>query len=110
MAKTQASIDAGVKTKRQTIFHTLLALDPSLYDQPAHAYCTGEAFAFLTAASDTTGNAIGMASYHIVTQPAIYRRLRAELLARFPDPDQPMPLVELEKLPYLSAVVKEGLR
>ncbi len=110
MAKTQKSIEAGSATKRQTIFHTLLGLDPSLYDTAPLAYCTGEAFAFLTAASDTTGNAMGMACYHIVTHPDIYSKLRAELVERFPDPEQPMPVIELEKLPYLTAVVKEGLR
>jgi len=45
-----------------------------------------------------------------VTHPDIYQKLRKELLGAFPDPDQPIPFTELEKLPYLTGVVKEGLR
>lgn len=69
-----------------------------------------EAFSICAAASDTTGNALTVAVYHVVTNPAIYANLRAELLERFPKDDEALRFTELEKLPYLTGVVKEGLR
>ncbi|KAH8894326.1 cytochrome P450 [Thozetella sp. PMI_491] len=108
-AKTKRDADAGKKESRPTIFHTLLSTDPSLYDIPLDAYCIGESFSFLQAASDTTGNAMSLAAYRIMSSPEVYATLRKELCDAFPDPDN-MPLAELEKLPYLTGVVKEGLR
>lgn len=40
----------------------------------------------------------------------IARRLHEELETAIPDPSQPLSLSELEKLPYLTAVIQEGLR
>jgi hypothetical protein len=36
--------------------------------------------------------------------------LVSELETQFPDRHADLPFVELEKLPYLTAVIKEGLR
>jgi cytochrome P450 len=69
-----------------------------------------EAFDFLTAASDTAGNAMTVATHHVITNPQIYERVKRELRSRFPDPNAKLDFTELEKLPYLTAVVKEGLR
>lgn len=40
----------------------------------------------------------------------MHQRLHEELKAAIPDPSHPPSLPELERLPYLSAVVQEGLR
>lgn len=64
----------------------------------------------LGAAADTTGNAIGLAAFNVMTHPDIYQQLRAELVAAFPNPQEEMAFIELENLPYLTGVVKEGLR
>ena len=37
-------------------------------------------------------------------------KLRGELKAAIPDPDQPLSIKEIEQLPYLEAVVTEGFR
>lgn len=49
-------------------------------------------------------------AYHIAANPSVRQRLHDELRAAIPDPSNPPSLRELEKLPYLSAVVQEGLR
>jgi len=77
---------------------------------PVQEYCLGESFALLTAAADTTGNAIGLAAFNVVTHRDIYSKLRTELLDAFPNLDEDMPFTKLERLPYLTGVVKEGLR
>lgn len=49
-------------------------------------------------------------SYHISANPAITQRLHEELKSAIPDPSKSLSLSELEKLPYLTAVIQEGLR
>jgi cytochrome P450 len=95
----------GVKPKRRTIFHDLLDSDVSMTDQAL----AGEALGFCNAAAETAGSAMEMTTYQVCTNPEIYKRLREELCAAFPDPDT-INLAALEKLPYLTGVVKEGLR
>ena len=82
----------------------------------------------LAAAADTTGNAMTVSAYKVVSNPEIYIKVRSELEAAFPDPDATLEFEKLEPLPYLvsipsgvgrvvlatdlsqSAVIKEGLR
>jgi cytochrome P450 len=71
---------------------------------------TDEMFTILTAAADTSGHAMAIITYYVVTNPDIYRTLTAELNAAFPDRPSNLEYLSLEKLPYLTAVVKEGLR
>ena len=60
-----------------------------------------EAYGILAAAADTTGNGMTVAAYHVVNNPEIYKKLRAELKTAFPDPDARLNFTELEKLSYL---------
>ncbi|KAF2110249.1 cytochrome protein [Lophiotrema nucula] len=50
------------------------------------------------------------ACYHIISDHAIRAALRKELEEAMPDPDSPLPLAQLEKLPYLGACIEEALR
>lgn len=107
----QAKIANGEKPKQRTIFHNLL--DPEL--NSGHNALTSEdlveeGFAMCAAASDTTGNAMCVATYHVLNNPAIYKTLSDELCAAFPDPNTRLDHAALEKLPYLAAVIKEGQR
>lgn len=67
-----------------------------------------EAEAFIGAGIETTKSALSLASFHILDNPDILRRLREELINAIPDPGNPPPLSELERLPYLTAVIQEG--
>lgn len=69
-----------------------------------------EAFAICTAAADTTGNAMGMACYKTITNPEIYAKVKKELRDAFPDADAELKFTDLEKLPYLTGIIKEGQR
>lgn len=70
-----------------------------------------EAKVLLAAGTLTTGHVLGSTSYYVTANEPIKNRLSSELkdvMARYP---REMPSVsELEKLPYLNAVIKEGLR
>ena len=51
-----------------------------------------------------------MTTYHILANPPVLSRLRAELEAAIPDATATPSLQDLEHLPYLDAVICEGLR
>lgn len=72
---------------------------------------SGEAHAMVLAASLTLPSDTGLAVAHILTNSEIKFKLQEELapaFAKFPE-HQPT-LQELEKLPYLTGVVKESIR
>jgi len=95
----------GIKPQRRTIFHDLLDSDVNMSDMAL----AGEALGFCNAAAETAGSAMEMAVYQVCANPEIYKTLRNELCEAFPDPDD-ITYPALEKLPYLTGVVKEGLR
>ena len=47
---------------------------------------------------------------HLLSSPRVVGKLRAELKAAIPDVSRPISIREIEQLPYLSAVITEGLR
>jgi len=59
---------------------------------------------------ETTKWTLSVACFHIYTKPEIYERLHEELMKAIPDEKHMPPLVELEKLEYLTAVIQESLR
>jgi cytochrome P450 len=96
---------------KPTLFQRLLT--PGIvsgYNVPSPANLSDEAYTVLGAAGDTTGNTLTTATYHAVSNPSIYNKLTAELKQAFPDPNSKLDYVTLEKLPYLTGVIKEGLR
>jgi cytochrome P450 len=50
-----------------------------------------------------------VALFHALDKPEIKEHLDAELLKAWPELDNPPTLSELESLPYLTAVVQEGV-
>jgi len=104
--------DPNLKDGRTTIFSELLAADYHGVGAPTTTVddLLDEANVVLAAASDTTGNAMTIASYHILTNPIVRVNLRRELQNAFPDANARLDFIALEKLPYLTAVIKEALR
>jgi Cytochrome P450 len=96
-------VDAGEeKPNRTTIFHQLL--DPNASEGhvvPSIEHLNDEAFTILGAASETTGNAMSVTMYHVISNPAIYATLSTELNKAFPSPNAKLDFVTLEQLPYL---------
>lgn len=105
-------IDEGRdKSKHRTIFHQLL--DPNASEGhvvPNVEGLTEEMFTILTAGGETTGHAMTMITYYVLSSPEIYRKLVSELKTAFTDKQTTLEYLTLEKLPYLSGVIKEGLR
>ena len=105
------AIKAQGKTReadRNTVFAALLDSDLPPEDKTLRRL-HHEAFTVIGAGFDTTRFAMTVASYHILSTPSVYHRLREELKAAIPDPTNMPPLQELEKLPYLTGCIQEGM-
>jgi hypothetical protein len=102
----KADMDAGRKAgSRPTIFQELLSPNAiEGYIVPTVDQIKDEAYSILGAAADTTGNAMTVAAYHVVSDPAIYKKLTMELKAEFPDPEATLDFIRLEKLTYLVCI------
>ena len=66
-----------------------------------------EAYTVITAAADTTGNAMTTIVRCVVADSAIYQKLHAELKAPFPEESVLLKYKDLERLPYLVSSLDE---
>ncbi|KAK0193189.1 cytochrome P450 [Armillaria mellea] len=99
--------DPGVlEADHETIYHRLL----EDVERPSRKALLANAQTFLFAGTDTTSNTMIMGFFHVLSNPSIQQRLVAELKAMWPEKESPTPYDSLEKLPYLTGVVKESLR
>lgn len=69
-----------------------------------------EAQLVVAAGVTTTGWALSVATFHLLSNPDVLSKLRAELEDAIPDPAALLSWVELEKLPYLTGCVREAVR
>ena len=70
-----------------------------------------EAQVFLGGGTASTARTLGFISYFILADPAIRSRLEGELKEPMANYPEVVPTwAELEKLPFLQALIKEGLR
>lgn len=94
-----------------TIMERLLIPIPEKgYHVPSKRGLRDEILTTVSAGDDTTGIANMVTIFNIVNNPKVHARLLAELKTVMPRLDSQPPYLELEQLPYLSAVIKEGLR
>lgn len=92
--------------QHRSIFYSLRD-DPALpAAEKAPLRLQREGWFLVVAGSDTPGRVLARTHYHLLAQPAILTRLRAELAPLGPHPT----LAQLERLPFLNAVLLEGNR
>lgn len=77
---------------------------------PDHEGLRDEILTLISAGNDTTGITAMTGLYQILRNPDVQSRLLAELKTVMPGPRDRVPYTTLERLPYLSAVIKESLR
>ncbi|KAH8705225.1 putative cytochrome P450 [Talaromyces proteolyticus] len=89
-----------------TIFHTVLdsELPP---EEKSAARLLEEGQSVVGAGSETTANTLTIITFYLSSNKTILRKLRTELESL---PAETPMLPQLEKLPYLTAVICEGLR
>ncbi|KAG9186648.1 hypothetical protein G6011_09756 [Alternaria panax] len=106
--KAKEDLDAGITYDRPTIFASLLQSDLEVLDKEPQRL-SEEAQAVLGAGTETTSWALAVMTYHLLTKPEILAKLTMELGSVVDDP-RCLSWSVLETLPYLGAVIQEGLR
>ncbi|KAL2207483.1 cytochrome P450 [Sarocladium strictum] len=107
--KTKADMDAGIQYERPTVFGSLLTSDLEAHEKQPQRLAD-EATAVVGAGTETTSWALAVITYHLLTKPELLAKLRKELNEAIDDPLRLPSWTSLEKLPYLGAVLQEGLR
>ncbi|KAJ3533591.1 hypothetical protein NMY22_g7270 [Coprinellus aureogranulatus] len=97
------------RSEHETIYHHMLNPRPG-YNPLSEKAMKEEAAILVGAGTETAANACAVTAFRVLSNEQVYRRLKKELAEAWPDPEGPMPLERLEKLPYLTAVIHEGLR
>jgi hypothetical protein len=94
----------------KTIFHAILESDTLPDSEKTLDRLRQEGQTIVGAGTDTTAGALTMATFHVLANPDVRQKLLAELKPVFDKTNGRPSLGDLELLPYLKAVVSEGLR
>ncbi|KAL2831417.1 cytochrome P450 [Aspergillus cavernicola] len=102
------------KEEKPSVFSDLIKGDLPASEK-ANRRLQDEAQLIIGAGLTTTGWALTVGTFYLLSNPGVLARLQRELDAAIPnyDPDHPtanLEWAELEKLPYLTAVIKEAVR
>lgn len=92
-----------------TIFHELLSSDLPTTEK-CYERLWQEGSALIGAGVETTSNTLNVILFRLLTNPGQLERLKGELQQAMPNSAQLASWQRLETLPYLTAVIKEGLR
>ncbi len=103
------SNDTNAKPSHPTIFHQLLENDLPASEKSA-TRLVQERQIVVSAGTETTAWCLSVITLHLLSNPRILQTLREELEAAIPDPYGHVPIESLERLPYLTACIQEGLR
>lgn len=102
-------IGASKDLSHPTIFHQLLNSDlPD--EEKSLERLAEEAVIVIGAGQETLAWALTVITYHLLCNPTILKKLKTELATAIQDPEIATPEATLEKIPYLTGVIKEGLR
>ncbi|KAJ0318600.1 hypothetical protein COL5a_010577 [Colletotrichum fioriniae] len=107
--QTKSAYEAGIKRDRTTVIHSLLESDLPPEEKTIKRL-TGEATVMLAAGTETTASALSVCTYHLLRNPDVVEKIKAELLSVTTDPKQIPTWATLERLPYFSASIMEALR
>ncbi|KAF2995527.1 hypothetical protein E8E13_002120 [Curvularia kusanoi] len=92
-----------------TIFDDLIAGNLAPQEKTPERL-SDESQIIIGAALDTTAYTLTVTLFHLLSNPDVLGKLQRELAHAVPDPMAHTPLPELERLPYFSAAINEGLR
>lgn len=107
----KASIGRGKKPEGQTsIFYDVLTNPDVRPQEKTDDHMQDEAQALMAAGTITTAHILTIITFHIISNPSMLQKLQAELKSVMFTSETPPKWQQLEQLPYLTAVITEGLR
>ncbi|KAJ4350345.1 uncharacterized protein N0V89_008966 [Didymosphaeria variabile] len=95
--------------ENKTVFHTLLQSNLPAKEKETERLAE-EAVLLVGAGTHTTSFILAVVTFHLLSNPSFLQKLREELRTVLPEVNSHAPLMQLERLPFLTAVLKEGLR
>ncbi|KAF1810551.1 cytochrome protein [Eremomyces bilateralis CBS 781.70] len=98
------------RSAEPSILKTLLESDLVPPEERTIAHLVDEGSTIVAAGVETTAKSLATTTFYLLATPGVLPRLQAELKTVMPRPDSRATWTELEQLPYLSAVVYEGIR
>ncbi|KAF2109560.1 cytochrome P450 [Lophiotrema nucula] len=101
--------DKNIGDGSKTIFHTLLQSDLPASEKDTLRLAE-EAVLLVGAGTHTTSWCLTVITFHLLNKSELLKRLKDELRSANITPGSKPVLQDLEKLPFLTAVLKEGLR
>ena len=100
---------SNTKSQHPTIFHELLESNfPP--EEKSLDRLGDKAQLIIRAGLEMVSWALTTTSFHFINNPKILNTLRNELQEAIPDPAIMLDSIHLEKLPYLTAYIQEGIR
>lgn len=105
--------EMDIASQRPTLFHRMLDLKSYWEGQgevPDLTELYDEGFTLLFAGVTTVSDALLLGHWHLMRRQSFLSQLRSEIITAWPDLDSPPSLATLERLPILTAAIKEALR
>ncbi|KAI4087722.1 MAG: hypothetical protein LQ344_006608 [Seirophora lacunosa] len=109
--KVQADIKKGKKPEGQkTIIYDLITGDDLPPEEKTLPRLEAEAIALVAAGSMTVAHTLSSIAFHVINIKKVLHKLQEELASVAAEAQGPVKWNRLEQLPYLTAVITEGLR
>ncbi|KAL9015525.1 MAG: hypothetical protein Q9185_007080 [Variospora sp. 1 TL-2023] len=107
----QANIKEGKKPEGQkSVIYDLITDDNLPPEDKTLPRLVAESVALVSAGSLTVAHTLSCVAFHVINDKTILHKLQQELGSVMTDAEAPVKWNKLEKLPYLTAVITEGLR
>ena len=109
----EATQDATEKAGKQavTVMREMVQSEALPPEEKTFTRLKNDAQIFIGAGMETTGRTLAVTLYHILANAVVHHKLREELKpAMLNGTSEVPPLAALETLPYLTAVLTEGIR
>lgn len=104
-------IESGEEGRRNDILQFLIDTQQNADESLTANAIAEETVLFLIAGSETTSNSTGFAIIQLIKNPHVFKKLRDEIDAVPMNEDQKyFTHAQIQKLPYLNAVINETLR
>ncbi|KAI0380853.1 cytochrome protein [Hypomontagnella monticulosa] len=98
-------------TRGGNVFHSILSNKALGQADKTYSRMGQEGIVLITAGGETTSRVLATATYHILAnRKTILPLLQQELKSAIPNPKARVALCDLERLPFLTAIIKESLR
>ncbi|KAK6441795.1 hypothetical protein LTR95_001961 [Oleoguttula sp. CCFEE 5521] len=107
-ARGDSTLTGDDSEKAKTVFHGILQAEIPDEEKTVQRMAD-EAFVLIIAGAETTAKVLTVILAHLLQEPNLIHRLRAEMSAIAAN-GQPLALRQLENIPLFRAVIQEGLR